>query len=280
MNNDKRPQVVVAELVSEIGLRLLGRSCEVLEAEGASRERLLELMAAAQGIVVRSGVRVDRELIEAAPELRVIGRAGVGLDNIDLEAAREAGAEVVNTPVANVISAAEHTMALMLAMCRNLPQADASVRAGEWDRARFRGVELYGKTLGVVGLGRIGSLVAERALAFGMSFLVYDPYLTPERVAGLGGAPSGGGGALGAVEGVVGECGAGGARVGGSGGEVIVRPRPEAGNPTFPASFRYSEKGDNIRRAAKGGQAVSGEGGRVCVCVIQAYPSPMPCPPW
>lgn len=187
MNNDRRPQVVVAELISETGWRLLGRSCEVIEAEGASRERLLELMGEAQGIVVRSGVRVDRELIEAAPGLRVIGRAGVGLDNIDLEAAREAGAEVVNTPVANVISAAEHTMALMLAMCRNLPQADASVRLGEWDRARFRGVELYGKTLGVVGLGRIGSLVAERALAFGMSFLVYDPYLTPERVAGLGG---------------------------------------------------------------------------------------------
>ena len=187
MINDKRPKVVAAEQVSETGLRLLGRSCEVTEAMGASRERLLELMGDAQGIVVRSGVRVDRELIGAAPGLRVIGRAGVGLDNIDLEAAREAGAEVVSSPAANSISAAEHTFALMLAMCRHLPQADASVRSGMWDRARFRGVELYGKTLGVVGLGRIGTLVAERALAFGMSFLVYDPYLTPERVSGLGG---------------------------------------------------------------------------------------------
>ena len=187
MENDERPLVVAAEPISAAGLDLLGLSCRVEEAADVPRERLLELMGEARGLVVRSGVRVDRELIGAAPRLAVIGRAGVGLDNIDLEAAREAGAEVVSTPAANSISAAEHTMALMLAMCRHIPQADASIRAGAWERTRFRGVELYGKTLGVVGLGRIGTLVAERALAFGMSFLVYDPYLTGERVAGLGG---------------------------------------------------------------------------------------------
>ena len=187
MENDERPLVVAAEPISAAGLDLLGLSCRVEEAAEVPRERLLELMGEARGLVVRSGVRVDRELIGAAPRLAVIGRAGVGLDNIDLEAAREAGAEVVSTPAANSISAAEHTMALMLAMCRHIPQADASIRAGAWERTRFRGVELYGKTLGVVGLGRIGTLVAERALAFGMSFLVYDPYLTEERVAGLGG---------------------------------------------------------------------------------------------
>lgn len=187
MDNEERPLVVVAEPISATGLDLLGRTCRVEEAADAPRERLLELMGEARGLVVRSGVPVDREMIEAAPRLAVIGRAGVGLDNIDLEAAREAGAEVVSTPAANSISAAEHTMALMLAMCRHIPQADASLRAGAWDRTRFRGVELHGKTLGVVGLGRIGTLVAERALAFGMSFLVYDPYLTEERVAGLGG---------------------------------------------------------------------------------------------
>lgn len=187
MDNDKRPLVVAAEPISATGLELLGRTCRVEEAADVPRGDLLELMGEARGLVVRSGVRVDRELIAAAPRLAVIGRAGVGLDNIDLEAAREAGAEVVSTPAANSISAAEHTMALMLAMCRHIPQADASLRAGAWDRTRFWGVELYGKTLGVVGLGRIGTLVAERALAFGMSFLVYDPYLTEERVAGLGG---------------------------------------------------------------------------------------------
>jgi len=187
MDNDERPLVVAAEPISAAGLELLGRSCRVEYAADVPRERLLELMGEARGLVVRSGVRVDRELIGAAPRLAVIGRAGVGLDNIDLEAAREAGAEVVSTPAANSISAAEHTMALMLAMCRHIPQADASIRAGAWERTRFWGVELYGKTLGVVGLGRIGTLVAERALAFGMSFLVYDPYLTEERVAGLGG---------------------------------------------------------------------------------------------
>lgn len=187
MDNHERPLVVAAEPISAAGLELLGRTCRVAEAADVPRERLLELMGEARGLVVRSGVRVDRELIAAAPRLAVIGRAGVGLDNIDLEAAREAGAEVVSTPAANSLSVAEHTMALMLAMCRHIPQADASLRAGAWDRTRFRGVELYGKTLGVVGLGRIGTLVAERALAFGMSFLVYDPYLTEERVAGLGG---------------------------------------------------------------------------------------------
>lgn len=187
MDNEERPLVVVAEPISATGLDLLGRTCRVEEAADVPRERLLELMGEARGLVVRSGVMVDREMIAAAPRLAVIGRAGVGLDNVDLEAAREAGAEVVSTPAANSISAAEHTMALMLAMCRHIPQADASLRAGAWDRTRFRGVELHGKTLGVVGLGRIGTLVAERALAFGMSFLVYDPYLTEERVAGLGG---------------------------------------------------------------------------------------------
>jgi D-3-phosphoglycerate dehydrogenase len=119
--------------------------------------------------------------MEAAPRLRVVGRAGVGVDNIDLEEATRRGILVVNAPLANSISAAEHAFGLMLSQARNIARADASIRSGRWDRAAFRGVELHGKTLGLVGMGRIGSLVAQRALAFGMRVLAYDPYITAEQ---------------------------------------------------------------------------------------------------
>lgn len=179
-----RPKVVVAETISEAGIKALEEHCDVVLAAGGSDVR--NHLADAQGLIVRSGTTVDRAMIEAGPELKVIGRAGIGVDNIDIEAATEAGILVVNAPQANSISAAEHTMALLLGQARNLPRADASLRSGIWERKTFQGVELHGKTLGVIGLGRIGSLVAQRALAFGMRLIAYDPYVGAERARRLG----------------------------------------------------------------------------------------------
>lgn len=175
-----RPKVVVAEVLSEVGIKALDEHCDVDVAAGASRQELLERMFDAEGLVVRSATQVDAELIAASPQLRVVGRAGVGVDNIDLVAASAAGVLVVNAPEANTISAAEHAFALLLSQARNIPQADALLRSGTWDRKSFQGIELHGKTLGVIGLGRIGSMVAIRAQAFGMDVIAYDPYVNAE----------------------------------------------------------------------------------------------------
>ena len=174
-------RVVVAEAIAEAGIDILRESAVVDVAIGVDREELKQRLADADALVVRSATAVDAELIAAAPRLRVIGRAGIGVDNIDITAATNAGVLVVNAPRANVVSAAEHTMGLILAQARNIAQADASLRGGKWDRKRFGGVELFGKTLGIVGLGRIGMLVAERAAAFGMRLIAYDPYVVPAR---------------------------------------------------------------------------------------------------
>ena len=187
MGPDVRPVVVIAEVLAASCAGSLRETCEVVEAAGESRSSLLGLLSEAEGLVVRSGTQVDRELLEAAPRLRVVGRAGVGVDNIDLEEATRRGVLVVNAPLANSISAAEHTFALLLSQARNIPRADATIRSGRWDRAAFRGVELHGKTLGLVGLGRIGALVAQRALAFGMRVLAYDPYITADQARQAGG---------------------------------------------------------------------------------------------
>lgn len=181
-----KPIVVVAEEIADAGLETLAASCEVDVAFGVPRRELLHRLAEATGLVVRSATQVDAELLGAAPRLRVVGRAGIGVDNIDLEAATEAGVLVVNAPTSNAVSAAEHTMALLLSQARRIPEADRTLRGGVWDRLRFQGVELYGKTLGIVGLGRIGSLVAARALAFGMRVLAYDPYVGDDRARRLG----------------------------------------------------------------------------------------------
>lgn len=179
--------MVIAEMLATSCAEYLRDTCEVVEAAGEPRSRLLELLSDAEGLVVRSGTRVDRELMDAAPQLRVVGRAGVGVDNIDLDEATRRGILVANAPLANSVSAAEHAFGLMLAQARNIAQADATIRAGRWDRAAFRGVELHGKVLGLVGLGRIGALVAQRALAFGMSVLAYDPYITADQARQAGG---------------------------------------------------------------------------------------------
>lgn len=181
-----QPRVVVAEQIADAAVAALRETCEVDDASGVSREELIDRVAEADAIIVRSATKVDADMIAAAPKLRVIGRAGIGVDNIDLAAATEHGVMVVNAPDANTVSAAEHTVALLLAQARRIPEADASLRAGRWDRKLFKGVELYGKVLGIIGLGRIGTLVAQRASAFGMRIVVNDPYVGEERVARLG----------------------------------------------------------------------------------------------
>lgn len=145
-----------------------------------SPEELRAIIPVYDALVIRSSVRVDADLLAAAPQLRVIGRAGMGLDNVDIDAASLRGVIVMNTPGANTIATAEHAMAMLLAVCRHVPQADASVRAGQWPRGQFMGVQLYRKTLGIVGLGRVGAQVARRCQAFGMTVIAFDPYISDE----------------------------------------------------------------------------------------------------
>src|SRR6266705_1231415 len=140
---------------------------------------LIPIVAETEAMVVRSETKVTRKVIEAAKKLRVVGRAGVGVDNVDVDAATQRGIVVMNTPAGNTISTAELTFSMLMALARKIPQANASMKAGEWNRKAFSGIELNNKTLGVLGLGRIGGEVARRAVAFGMRVLAYDPYLTP-----------------------------------------------------------------------------------------------------
>jgi D-3-phosphoglycerate dehydrogenase len=175
-------RVVVAEPFAELGLAVLReRGIEVVSLVGSSREQLRAALADADGLIVRSETRVDRELIAAGPRLAVVARAGVGVDAIDVSAASEAGIVVLNTPGANTLAATEQTFALLLSLCRHTPQAVAALRAGVWDRKPLVGTELAGKTLGIVGLGRIGSAVAVRAKAFGMRLVASDPFISAAR---------------------------------------------------------------------------------------------------
>ena len=180
-------KVLVTEKLAEAGLSMLrDRGIEADVRLKMPPEELVAAIPAYDGLIVRSATKVTREVIEAGGRLRVIGRAGVGVDNVDVEAATERGVIVCNAPTSNIVSAAEHTMALMLACARNVAQANASMHEGLWERTRFTGVELYEKTLAIFGLGRIGGLVAERARAFGMRLVGYDPYCSPERAEQLG----------------------------------------------------------------------------------------------
>ncbi len=166
------------------GLTKLGHEVDVrLDLDPAG---LLDAVAGAQALIIRSATQVTADVFEAGRDLVVVGRAGIGLDNVDVGAATARGVMVVNAPQSNILSAAEHTMALLLAQARNVPQAHAALVAGKWERSRWEGVELHGKTLGVIGLGRIGALVAQRALGFGMRLVAYDPYVSPDRARQLG----------------------------------------------------------------------------------------------
>ncbi|MBA2635209.1 MAG: phosphoglycerate dehydrogenase, partial [Sphingomonas sp.] len=162
------------------------RGIEVDEITGKSPDELKAIVGDYDGLAIRSSTRVSRELLEAANRLKVVGRAGIGVDNVDIPAATARGVVVMNTPFGNSITTAEHAIALMFALARQLPEADASTQAGKWEKNRFMGVEVTGKTLGLIGAGNIGSIVAARALGLRMKVAAYDPFLTPERAVEMG----------------------------------------------------------------------------------------------
>src|SRR3954465_12888157 len=180
------PVVLVAEELSPAGLELLTADFEVRHVDGADRSALLPALAEADALIVRSATTVDAEALAAAPKLQVVARAGIGLDNVDVPAATARGVMVVNAPQSNIVSAAEQAGALLLACARNIAPANASLKAGKWERSRWTGVEVADKTVGVVGLGRIGVLFAQRMSAFGVRLLAYDPYVQPARAAQIG----------------------------------------------------------------------------------------------
>jgi len=179
------PRILVTEEIAEGGLDRLRAAGHEVDVQ-LDLAQLLTHVPGAHALIIRSATQVTAEVLEAATELMVVGRAGIGLDNVDVEAATRRGVMVVNAPQSNIISAAEHTMALLLAQARNVPQAHAALVAGRWERSRWEGVELADKTLGIVGLGRIGKLVADRARGFGMRLVAFDPFVSAERARQMG----------------------------------------------------------------------------------------------
>jgi len=176
-------KVLVADPLAPAGVETLAIDHEVDVMTELSKPELLGVIGGYDAIVVRSQTQVDADVIAAGRNLKVIARAGVGVDNVDVEAATRSGIIVCNAPQSNIISAAEHTVAMLLAVARNIPQAHSALMEGRWERNRWTGIELYGKTLGILGLGRIGSLVAKRCQALGMDVIAYDPFLAPDRAA-------------------------------------------------------------------------------------------------
>ncbi len=181
--------ILISDDLAQAGRERLATQANVTFSPGLSPAALLDAIQNAEALVVRGRTKVTAEVLAAAPRLRVIGRAGVGVDNIDLEAARAQGVIVVNAPTATTIAVAELTFGLLLAVARHIPRADASMKDGQWLKKQLKGVEIFGKTLGILGYGRIGAEVAKRAAAFGMEVLAYDPYLTPETIRNRGAHP-------------------------------------------------------------------------------------------
>jgi D-3-phosphoglycerate dehydrogenase len=179
-------RVLIADKLSQAGVDALGRDYDVDVRTGLSKAALADIIGEYHAVVVRSATTIDADLIAAADRLQVVARAGIGVDNIDIAAATARGIIVCNAPLSNTVSAAEHTIALLLALARRIPSADHSLRSGAWERSSFQGTELHGRTLGVMGLGRVGTLVAQRCAAFGMKLIAYDPYVSAERAAHLG----------------------------------------------------------------------------------------------
>lgn len=176
-----KPVVVIAEALSPATIKVLGPDVIVRHVDGTDRSALLSALGTAEAVLIRSATQIDTEALAAAPQLRVVARAGVGLDNVDIKAATRAGVMVVNAPTSNIISAAELTIAHILSLARHIPAAHSSLSAGKWQRSAFNGTELFEKTLGIIGLGRIGTLIAARMQAFGMKIVAYDPYVTATR---------------------------------------------------------------------------------------------------
>jgi D-3-phosphoglycerate dehydrogenase / 2-oxoglutarate reductase len=180
-------RILVTETLSDRGLDALRAAGHTVDVQtGLTAEQLLDAIGGAQALAIRSATQVTAELLAAGSDLVVVGRAGVGLDNVDVAAATDRGVMVVNAPESNILSAAEHAVALLLAQARNIPQAHAALVAGRWERSKWEGVELHGKTLGIVGLGRIGALVAQRTHAFGMRLVAHDPYVSEDRAKQMG----------------------------------------------------------------------------------------------
>ena len=181
------PRVLIADKLSPAALAIFKeRGVDADVKTGLSKEELLAIVADYDGIAIRSATKITADVIKAAKKLKVVGRAGIGVDNVDIPAATAAGVIVMNTPFGNSITTAEHAIALMMALARELPAANASTHAGKWEKNRFMGVELYGKTLGLIGAGNIGSIVADRAKGLKMKVVAYDPFLSPERAQDLG----------------------------------------------------------------------------------------------
>jgi len=179
-----KPIVLIAEELSPATIAVLGDGFEIRYCDGANRDELLSALAQANAVLIRSATKLDAEAISAAPNLKIIARAGVGLDNVDIPAATSGGVLVVNAPTSNIVSAAELAVGLLLAVARNVVPANLALREGKWKRSQFGGVELQGKTVGIIGMGKIGLLVAQRLAGFDMKFVAYDPYVKV--------APSGG----------------------------------------------------------------------------------------
>ncbi|MEG3863635.1 phosphoglycerate dehydrogenase [Microcoleus sp. herbarium12] len=180
------PKVLVSDPIDQAGIDILSQVAQVDVNTGLSAEELVRIIPDYDALMIRSGTQVTKEIIEAGNLLKIIGRAGVGVDNVDVPAATRKGIVVVNSPEGNTIAAAEHAIAMMLSMSRHIPEANASVKSGKWERNRFIGVEVYKKTLGIVGLGKIGSHLAAAAKAMGMKLLAYDPFISTERAEQLG----------------------------------------------------------------------------------------------
>src|SRR5438270_13896288 len=181
------PRVLVADSISQRGIDELGRdnALNVVVQTKLGETKLIEIISEFSAIIVRSETKVTAPVLNAATKLRVVGRAGVGVDNVDVDTATRRGVVVLNAPGGNTVSTAEHAFSLLLCVARKIPQADASIRGKNWDRKQFEGVEVYNKTLGVIGMGRIGSELCRRAIAFGMRVVAYDPYLSAARARSL-----------------------------------------------------------------------------------------------
>ena len=181
------PRVLIADKLSPAAIDIFkAKGVEADVKTGLPKEELLKIIGDYDGLAVRSATKADKDVLAAAKKMKVIGRAGIGVDNVDIPAATAAGIVVMNTPFGNSITTAEHAIALLFALARQLPQADLSTQAGKWEKNRFMGVELYGKTLGLIGAGNIGSIVADRAIGLKMKVVAYDPFLSPERAVEIG----------------------------------------------------------------------------------------------
>ncbi|HEY1880224.1 MAG TPA: NAD(P)-dependent oxidoreductase, partial [Caulobacteraceae bacterium] len=181
------PRVLISDSLSPAAVEVFRqRGVDADVKTGLSKDELIAIIGDYDGLAIRSATKVTREVIAKAKRLKVVGRAGIGVDNVDIPAATAAGVVVMNTPFGNSITTAEHAIAMMFALARQLPAADASTQAGKWEKNRFMGVELYAKTLGLIGAGNIGSIVADRANGLKMKVVAYDPFLSPDRAVEIG----------------------------------------------------------------------------------------------